>query len=115
MTTTTALTLAVTVLFAATGAVKLIGLPASLKIRDHLRLSPALWRLIGTLEMAGALGALAGLWFRPLEIAATAGLTALMAGAIVSRIRIRDAAIAVLFDVLVFALAATTLTLSAGD
>ncbi|WP_327119531.1 DoxX family protein [Nocardia sp. NBC_01730] len=113
MNLTTVLTLAVGLLFLLTGAVKLVGLRQSLEIRDHLRISPALWRLTGALEMAGALGAGIGIYFRPLGTAAIVGLAALMVGAIVARLRVRDTISAVTMDVVVFAFVAATLALTA--
>ncbi|WP_454194409.1 DoxX family protein [Nocardia sp. Marseille-Q1738] len=113
MIVTTVLTVAVGLLFLVTGMVKLIGLRQSLEIRDHLRISPALWRVTGALEVAGALGAFAGLYFQPLGIAALAGLTALMVGAIVARLRVRDAVSAVVIDIAVLALVTATLVLNA--
>ncbi|WP_067463968.1 DoxX family protein [Nocardia amamiensis] len=110
---TTVLTVAVGLLFFVTGMVKLVGLRQSLEIRDHLRVSPALWRLTGALEVAGALGALIGIYFRPLGVAALAGLTALMVGAIVARLRVRDTVTAVIADIVVLALVVATLALNA--
>ena len=51
----------------------------------------ARWRiLVGSLEMAGAFGLIAGLWFVPLKIAAAGGLFALMLCGLWARWRIRD-------------------------
>jgi hypothetical protein len=46
--------------------------------------------LVGSLEVAGALGLIAGLWFPPLQIAAASGLVALMLCGLWARWRIRD-------------------------
>ena len=46
--------------------------------------------LVGSLEVAGALGLIAGWWFPPLQIAAAAGLVALMLCGLWARWRIRD-------------------------
>jgi len=46
--------------------------------------------LVGSLETAGALGLVAGWWFPPLQIAAAAGLAALMLCGLWARWRIRD-------------------------
>lgn len=46
--------------------------------------------LVGALEVAGALGLVAGWWFPPLQIAAAAGLFALMLCGLWARWRIRD-------------------------
>lgn len=46
--------------------------------------------LVGSLEVAGALGLIAGWWFAPLQTAAAAGLFALMLCGLWARWRIRD-------------------------
>lgn len=46
--------------------------------------------LVGSLEVAGALGLAAGWWFPPLQTAAAAGLAALMLCGLWARWRIRD-------------------------
>ncbi|MEX1110208.1 MAG: DoxX family protein [Chthoniobacterales bacterium] len=46
--------------------------------------------LVGSLEVAGALGLVAGWWFPPLQIAAAAGLFVLMLCGLWARWRIRD-------------------------
>jgi hypothetical protein len=80
--------LAALFLFAA--SIKLLGVRQSLAIRDHLKISPALWRVIGLLELAGVIGVLAGLKWAPLGIAAAAGLALLSLGAITSHVRSSD-------------------------
>ncbi len=47
--------------------------------------------LVGSLEVAGALGLVAGWWFPPLQTAAAAGLFVLMLCGLWARWRIRDA------------------------
>ena len=46
--------------------------------------------LVGSLEVAGALGLIAGWWFPPLQLAAAAGLVLLMLCGLWARWRIRD-------------------------
>ena len=46
--------------------------------------------LVGSLEVAGALGLIAGWWLPPLQTAAAAGLAALMLCGLWARWRIRD-------------------------
>jgi len=77
-------------LFAFSSSIKLLGVQRSLAIRDHLGISPALWRLIGALELAGVVGVLVGLWWPPLGIAAAVGLALLSVGAVVSHVRASD-------------------------
>ncbi|MEU6789387.1 DoxX family protein [Nonomuraea angiospora] len=91
-------------LFVGTGGIKVLSLPQSLAVRDHLGLQPRLWQLIGVCEAAGGVGLLAGLAVPPLGVAASIGLVLLMAGAIISRIRVSDSAAMISIDVLVLAL-----------
>jgi uncharacterized membrane protein YphA (DoxX/SURF4 family) len=46
--------------------------------------------LLAGLEIAGAVGIVAGLWLEPLGIAAAAGLTAYFVGAVIGHLRVRD-------------------------
>ncbi len=77
-------------LFLAAAAMKLTGQERSLATRDRLGVAPGQWQLIGVLEVAGALGALAGFVSVPLGIAATAGLVLTSLGAIASHVRVKD-------------------------
>ena len=52
--------------------------------------------LVGSLEVAGALGLVAGWWFPPLQTAAAAGLSLLMLCGLWARWRIRDPWLAML-------------------
>ena len=56
--------------------------------------------LTGALEMAAGAGLLAGLRFRPLLLLSAGGLAAMMLGAIVVRLRVRDPLVSVLPAVL---------------
>lgn len=103
---TIVLSLVLGLLFIATGGIKVLNVPQSLKIRDHLGLSPGLWRLIGVLEIAGGVGLLIGLMVPVLGAAASIGLAALMIGAIISRVKVRDPATMISLDVIVLALVA---------
>jgi hypothetical protein len=84
---TVVVTVLTALLFFAAAAVKLTGQEHSLATRDSLGIDPARWRLIGVLEIAGATGALVGLAFRPLGIAATAGLVLTSLGALAAQVR----------------------------
>lgn len=77
-------------LFICTGAVKLVGVPFSLEMRDHLDVSVRLWRIIGTLEILGGMGVIVGIAWEPLQILAYAGLAALMLGALRYRFKAHD-------------------------
>src|SRR5690349_9363518 len=90
------------VVFAGSGAVKLLGAKMSLEQRDELAMSPGLWRTIGVLELLGVLGVL-GAW---LEIvpnwlgqAAAVGFILLIVGAIVTRLRAKSPFGMLLMDV----------------
>ncbi|MGB0971466.1 MAG: DoxX family protein [Mycobacterium sp.] len=77
-------------LFLFAASIKLLGVRQSLAVRDHLKISPALWRLIGLLELAGVAGVVMGLRWPVLGIAAAVGLALLSVGAIVSHVRSSD-------------------------
>jgi uncharacterized membrane protein YphA (DoxX/SURF4 family) len=98
-------------LFLTTGAVKVVGLKQSLDIRDHFGMQPRLWRVVGILESAGGLGVLLGLALPPLGLAAAGGLSALMVGAVITRLRVRDPLPLIVFDLLVLALVLAEATL----
>jgi hypothetical protein len=70
--------------------------------------------LVGSLEVAGALGLMAGWWFPPLLIAAAAGLTALMLCGLWARWRIRDPWYAMLPALVLAVVNLTILWLAAG-
>src|SRR5947208_1221201 len=76
--------------FLLAASMKLTGAPQSLEIRDHLGVAPGQWRLIGVLELSGAVGAAVGLAFTPLGVAATAGLVLTSLGAIATHVRAGD-------------------------
>ena len=60
-------------------------------VAEFERYGLARWRVVvGGLEVAGALGLIAGWWFPPLQTAAAAGLFALMICGLWARWRIRD-------------------------
>lgn len=46
--------------------------------------------VLAALEIAGAIGIVAGLWLEPLGIAAAAGLVAYFVGAVIGHLRVRD-------------------------
>jgi uncharacterized membrane protein YphA (DoxX/SURF4 family) len=89
-----ALTVVVTVLaalvFFAAAWVKFTGKKHSMQTRDRLGIAPARYRLIGVLEVAGAVGAVIGLGVRPLGVAALAGLVLVAIGACVAQVRLHN-------------------------
>jgi hypothetical protein len=91
-----ALTAIVTVLaalmFLAAAWVKFTGEEHSMRTRDRLDIAPGRYRFIGVLEVAGAVGAVVGLWVRPLGIAALAGLVLVALGACAAQVRLHNPA-----------------------
>ena len=77
-------------LFLYTGLSKEFGAAQSIAFREHLEIPPAQWRLIGVLELAGALGVILALVLRPLGVAAAVGLVVLTLGAIATHRRAGD-------------------------
>ena len=80
------------VLITFSSLIKLVGVRQSLAIRDHLGVKPMQWRVIGLLELAGAVGVLAGLAWAPIGVAAAVGLALLLLGAIIFHVRAADTA-----------------------
>ena len=81
--------------FTGAGASKLAGVAAMRQSAEHLGFAFSTYRLIGLLELAGALGIVIGLWHAHLlglEIGAFAagGLTILMIGAVVAHRKAGD-------------------------
>lgn len=113
----TSLVIALTVaLFTFSAAIKLGGLRQSLEIGDHLGIAPDAWLTIGLLELAGAVGLVAGLavW-APLGIAAAAGLVLVGAGAITAHRRGGVGAAPIGTALVAAVLALTSLVLLAGS
>jgi hypothetical protein len=76
--------------FLGSGAAKLAGAKQSTEIRDRLGVTAGLWRGIGILEVAAAVGLAAGLAVPVLGIAAAVGLVLLLIGAIGAHARSHD-------------------------
>jgi DoxX-like family len=91
-TATVIVTVLLAVLFTFSASIKLLGVPRSLAIRDHLGVKPLQWRAIGGLELAGVAGVLVGLLWSPIGIAAAIGLALLSVGAIAFHVRASDGA-----------------------
>jgi hypothetical protein len=92
-TATVVVTLLLAALFTFAASIKLLGVSQSLAIRDHLGLKPMQWRAIGVLELAGVGGALIGLAWPPIGIAAAIGLALLTIGAIAFHLKASDRAV----------------------
>lgn len=91
-TATVVVTILLAALFTFAASIKLLGVPQSLAIRDHLGVKPLQWRLIGGCELAGVAGVLVGLMWAPIGIAAAIGLVLLSIGAIAFHLRASDSA-----------------------
>jgi len=98
------LTVVLVLVFVASGGMKVLGLPYSERNRDRFGISPSLWRAVGVLELAGAVGLLAGIAVAVLGVAAGVGLALLMVGATATRLRVHDPVVQVLGDLVVLAL-----------
>jgi hypothetical protein len=91
-TATVVVTILLAALFTFATSIKLLGVAQSLAIRDHLGVKPMQWRLIGVCELAGVAGALVGLIWAPIGIAAAIGLALLSIGALAFHLRASDGA-----------------------
>jgi hypothetical protein len=89
---TLVLSVLLAVFFALTGAPKAVGAKLMHDVADHFHLPETLVRGIGALELAGSAGLIVGLPFAPLGVAAAAGLTLLMTGAVAFHARAHDPA-----------------------
>ena len=110
---TVIVTVVLAILFAFSSSIKLLGAPQSLAIRDHLGVSPTVWRLIGVCELAGVIGVLAGLAWPPIGIAAAIGLALLSVGAVAFHLRASDGIVKTAPAVLGILLAVATAILQA--
>ncbi|WP_028642204.1 DoxX family protein [Nocardioides sp. URHA0020] len=72
------------------GVFKLMRAPHIMKFAESVHLTPPQLTVLGTLQLAGALGLVAGLWYAQLAIAAAVGLVLYFAGAIITHIRVSD-------------------------
>ncbi|MEV0637648.1 DoxX family protein [Streptomyces sp. NPDC050619] len=82
--------------FLAAGVPKVAGQAKALAQADHLGVPHGVNRVIGTLEVLGAAGAVVGLWLAWLGVAAGAGLAVLMVGAVGAHVRAKDSGKAII-------------------
>jgi uncharacterized membrane protein YphA (DoxX/SURF4 family) len=106
-------TILLAVLFTFSSSIKLLSAPQSLAIRDHLGVTPVLWRVIGILELAGVVGVLVGLAWPPIGVAAAIGLALLSVGAVAFHVRASDGWTQTAPAVIAIVLAVATATLQA--
>ncbi|MEU6827185.1 DoxX family protein [Nocardia beijingensis] len=90
MIATTALAILLAVVFLGAGASMVMAVDAQRANAAHLGYSVSAFRCIGAAATLGALGVLLGLAYPPVGLAAATGLVALMVGAIISHVRVRD-------------------------
>lgn len=114
MTATVIVTGLLASLFTFAGLIKLVGVRQSLAVRDHLCIKPMQWRVIGLFELAGVAGALVGLAWAPIGMAAAAGLALLTLGAISFHVRAADNSADTAPAVIGLGLAVATAILQAG-
>lgn len=109
------MTIAVSILlalaFLGAGAAKLVGVEQSDQMRDHLGIGVVQWRVIGVLEVAGAVGVLLGLAVSALGAAAAAGLLLTSLGGAATHLRAGDPPKAAMPVVVLGLLSAATLLL----
>lgn len=90
MNTLTILTVALTAVFAALGAAKLLAVPAMRERAAHVGFGSDAYRGIGALEIAGATGLLLGSVSSFIPVAAAIGLLLLLGGATFVHLRAGD-------------------------
>ena len=105
-----AVTIAAAAIVAFSGVLKIRRDPKVVKvIHEVVGVPMAYLSLLAACEFAGALGLVAGIWWPPLGIAAGVGLVVYFVGAVVSHLRVGDAA-GIGPAVFVLALSAAALT-----
>ena len=87
---TIALSALVALVFVANGAAKMLGHPKMIEARTHLGYSMRSFRIIGLLEVSGALGILLAPLCVPLSVAAAIGLILLTIGGFIAHLRAAD-------------------------
>jgi uncharacterized membrane protein YphA (DoxX/SURF4 family) len=89
--TTLVLSVLLALVFVGAGTSKIVKNPTGADMADRLGYPLRLWRAIGWLEVAGALGLLVGLYWAPIGETAALCLALLMVGAVISHLRVKDA------------------------
>jgi uncharacterized membrane protein YkgB len=84
---------ALTAVFMLGGGVgKVTGQPAMRESAQHFAIQWERYQFLGVVEIAAALGVVAGLWLNGLGLAAGVGATAVMVGAVLFHLRFGDSA-----------------------
>ena len=89
---TTVLAVVLAVVFGVTGVAKIVAAPPMRTAARHLGFTVGQYRIIGVLELAGALGLVVGLAVPGLGVAAAVGLGLLLIGAAAAHVRNHDPA-----------------------
>jgi hypothetical protein len=110
---TLVLSLVLAAVFAAMGTFLAVKNPTSADVADHLGFSLRAFRVIGWLLIIGAAGLVVGLFYAPVGEAAALLLALIMLGAVISRVRVRDAFAKLMTPLALGALAVVTLLLRA--
>lgn len=97
--------------FAALGTFKVINHPKAAETAEHLKLSPALSRTIGLLELAACAGLLIGLAWAPLGVLTAICALLLLLGATATHVRVHDPAQVAAFPAFLAVLAVAILVL----
>ncbi|MCL7425413.1 DoxX family protein [Streptomyces sp. YS415] len=84
------LAVALSVVLLPLGLAKITARPVMRRAAAHLGMSPGVYRMVGALELAAAVGLLLGPVSAPLGLAAATGLTLLMAAAAAIHLRHGD-------------------------
>lgn len=103
---TTTLAVIIATFFAILGFAKIAAAPPMREAAEHLGFTADQYRLLGVLELAGAIGVVTGLRYPALGLAAAAALVMMMVGAAIAHARKQDSAIRILFPVATAALLA---------
>ncbi len=74
------------------GVGKVTGQPAMRASAQHFEIQWERYRFLGVVEIAAAVGVVAGLWLNGLGLAAGVGVTALMVGAVLYHVRFGETA-----------------------
>lgn len=86
------LSLLLTIAFVGAGGARLAGARPMRGYSERLGLSPVAIRAVGALELAAAAGLIAGLWVRPVGLAASIALVFLLVAAVARHLRLGDPA-----------------------
>ncbi|MGZ4602013.1 MAG: DoxX family protein [Kineosporiaceae bacterium] len=112
--TTVVLAVVLAVVFGVAGTAKILGAPPMRQAARHLGFSVGQYRLLGALELAGAIGLLVGLAVPALGVAAAIGLGLLLIGAGTAHVAHHDPASRVAVPLVLLAVVAACGTAMAG-